>query len=232
MKTALFAIILFMSMTGWCFPQERFPRIRVSADIELVKVTENVYVHVSTGEMPPWGKVSSNGVIFRSGREALLLDTPINDSLTRVLVEWVEDSLHVRIIGFVPNHSHIDCMGGLRYVHSRGIPSYAHEKTISIATARNLPIPQHSFADSLTLRVGTERVVCRYFGAGHTVDNIVCWMPSERVLFGGCMVKDIASKPNLWIAIARSAQIIVPGHGAIGGQDLLVHTRSLLLKQR
>ena len=218
--------------------------ISVSRDIEVIKLSEHTYVHFSYAEMPPWGRVGSNGLIFTSKGEALLFDTPVNDSLTKTLVDWMTDSLKVRIVGFVPNHWHEDCMGGLACLHAMGIPSYAQQKTIAIAREKHLPCPRHSFVDSLILKAGDDTVVCRYLGAGHTVDNIVAWVPSERVLFGGCMVKELKSGTlgNVrdadrvaWpetirrvLATFGDARIVVPGHGAIGGPDLLFHTEALL----
>ena len=248
MKTTILAVLLTVCSLELCSSQGQVLRIRIAKDVEAIRVSEHAYVHVSYAEIPPWGRVASNGLIYISGDEALLLDTPTSDSLTKALVRWITDSLKVRIVGFVPNHWHDDCMGGLGYLHSIGVPSYAQEKTVAIAQSKNLPIPHHAFVDSLTLHIGKEIVVCRYFGAGHTVDNIVSWIPSERVLFGGCMVKDLQSGKlgniadadlSAWpstigrvLTAYPNVRIVVPGHGAIGGRDLLRHTQALLAKTR
>ena len=65
-------------------------------------------------------------------------------------------------------------------------------------------------------------------GEAHTKDNIVTWIPSEHILFGGCQVKSLGSaKGNLadanvdaWSETTRrikaaykDARIVVPGHG-------------------
>lgn len=72
-------------------------------------------------------------------------------------------------------------------------------------------------------------------------------MPSARVLFGGCAVKSIDSNlGNLADADTRAwpgaihramerygqAQVVVPGHGAEGGKELLTHTLELLKLRR
>jgi metallo-beta-lactamase class B len=76
--------------------------------------------------LPGWGRIGSNGLIYTINGEALLFDTPMTDSLTKQLVSWITYSLKVRIVGFVPNYWHDDCMGGLNYINSIGIPSYAN----------------------------------------------------------------------------------------------------------
>jgi metallo-beta-lactamase class B len=248
MKTLIPLAALLMCLVAGSHSQGTAPLIRVSEDIEIFRITAHSYVYVSYFELPPWGRVPSNGLVHISDGEALLFDTPMSDSQTKTLVRWITDSLRVTIKGLIANHWHKDCIGGLKYIKSIGIPSYANEKTIATARRRGLPVPEHSFRDSLTVRVGRDVVVSRYFGAAHTTDNIVSWIPSEQILFGGCMVRelsattagntadaDLAAWP-LTIERVRSAypaaEIVIPGHGAIGGTDLLRHTKDLFTKTK
>jgi metallo-beta-lactamase class B len=242
----IIALISFVVVSAAAVPAADYQRIRISDDIEIIKLSEHSYVHVSWATLPKFGRFGSNGYIYVNGGEAMLFDTPVDDELTEQLAEWITTSLKARIVGFVPNHWHDDCMGGLKYILSKGIPTYAHEKTIAIAKARGLPVPRNGFRDTLTLKAGGETVICRYFGPAHSIDNITVWVPSERVLFAGCMVKDLGSKAlgNLSDAdlsrwpgtIGRvmgeypGARIVIPGHGDFGGIDLLLHTRRLLEK--
>lgn len=68
------------------------------------------------------------------------------------------------------------------------------------------------------------------------------YIPDEHVLFGGCLIKSMgASKGYLgdavvseWSATVANikkaypdVKIVVPGHGAVGGSELLVYTTSL-----
>lgn len=220
--------------------------IKVSKDIELIQISDNAYIHVSYAELPGFGRFPSNGLIFLNNGEAFLFDTPVTDSLTKDLTTWIMDSLKLKIVGFVPNHWHNDCMGGLAYLQSLGIDSYANQLTIGIAASKSLPIPAHGFTDSLVLKLGDKSIICYYLGAGHTADNIVVWIPSERILFAGCMVKEYNAKGpgntsdadlNEWPSTTDkvidkfgTAVIVIPGHGKPGGLELLKHTRELLNK--
>ena len=224
--------------------QDKFLSIIVSPDIRVIRISEHSYVHVSYTEVPGFGRVGSNGFIYANAGESLLFDTPMNDSLTGQLIDWIRDSLHLRIVGFIPNHWHNDCMGGLDCVARHGIPSYASEMTRTIAREKELPVPQHGFADSLVLHLGERVVFCRYEGPAHSPDNIVAWFPSEKILFGGCMVKELQSAtlgntadanlsewPNTIKKVLEdfpAAELIIPGHGAFGGRELLTHTLDLL----
>jgi metallo-beta-lactamase class B len=223
-------------------------RIGVSENLELIQLSPRSYIHVSWAESPAYGRYSSNGFIYVIGKEAILFDTPVTEKVTAELTGWIDGGLKVKISAFVANHWHEDCMGGLNVIKGLGIPSYAHEKTIAITKAKGLPVPERFFTGSLTLRLGKEEVHCRYLGPGHTVDNIVVWFPSERILFAGCMAKEMKSRSlgNIidadiagWPSTVKKAldeyplaEIVIPGHGAYGGRELLKHTLELLREIR
>lgn len=219
--------------------------ITISDDLAILPLSERVYVHISTGSAPGFGRFTSNGMIYCVEGKAMLFDTPMTDSLTRDLVAWITDSLHASIVGFVANHWHADCIGGLAYLEWLGIPSYASEKTIAETQMHHVAVPENGFSDSLVLRVGGAPVVCRYFGPGHTKDNIVAWLPAENILFGGCMIRSVhaTTRGNIedadldaWPktvsrivdAYGSLATFVIPGHGEVGGPELLTHTISLL----
>jgi metallo-beta-lactamase class B len=240
-------LVLILIFTGLIhyggFSQNGYKRIRISKDIELIKLSENAYIHVSYADYPQFGRLPANGLVFINGGEAFLMDTPVNDTLTKDLVVWLTDSMNLKIVGFVPNHWHNDCMGGLGYLQSRGIDSYASQMTVDIAKTKNLPVPAHGFKDSIQLQLGDKSICCYFFGAAHSRDNIVVWIPSERILFAGCMVKslsatdlgntvdgDLAAYPKT-IGKLRDrfsmAKIVIPGHGEFGGLELIAHTLKL-----
>jgi len=230
------------------FSQSGYNRIKISKDLELIQISNDAWVHVSYFETKNYGRVGANGLVFIDGRKAFLFDSPWNDSLTRDLVSWLADSMKTEVIGFIPNHWHDDCMGGIGYLHRQKIESYANQMTVNIARSKGLEIPKHGFRDSLQLELGDKIVKCYYFGPAHTLDNIVVWIPSEQILFAGCMVKslnstdlgntadgDLLAYPQ---TIARlinqfpNAKIVIPGHGPFGGLDLIKHTGDLLTKSK
>lgn len=243
MKSGIAGLILFLC---GCFSGLQ-AQMKVSADIEVKQLSDKVYGYVSAAEIPGWGRVPSNGLILVEGGEAFLFDTPLNDQQTRELVEWIRRDLKAKVIGFVPNHWHGDCMGGLGYLHKIGVKSYASQMTIELARAEGKPVPQQGFTDSLHLKLGQTPIACYYLGGGHSTDNIVVWLPSEKILFGGCMLKDVNTQSlgNLSDAVVDEwpltiervmkkfpdAKVVVPGHGPTGGIDVLKHTLNLLLKK-
>lgn len=218
--------------------------LKVTDSITLTQVSPHTWVHTSLADIGSFGSVYSNGLVVISKGEALLLDTPVTDAQTESLVRFISDSMWAEVTQFMPNHWHDDCMGGLGYLQSQGIVSYANRMTVAEAEKHGLPVPDHGFAKSLTLKVGDIKVVCRYEGGGHTPDNTVAWIPSEGVLFGGCLVKDakatwigntsdadMAAWPATMERVCKrykKASVVVPGHGPWGGTELLRHTLELV----
>jgi metallo-beta-lactamase class B len=107
----------------------------------------------------------------------------------------------------------------------------------------------HSTVPSFTasFSLGNEKFELFYPGAGHTVDNIVVWLPRQQILFGGCLIKSELAKDLGNVAEAdvkewsRSihrvmekfpiARVIIPGHYSWDGFGLLQHTLNLLIKK-
>lgn len=242
--SSLISLLLFLSLT--VSAKQKPENILVSDKIKLTKLSENVYLHVSYLQTENYGKVGANGLLLVKNGEALVIDTPWNDSQAEELFNWVKDSLHATISTVIPSHSHEDSMGGLAYFQSKNVKSYAGQKTIDIAKEKNLPVPKCGFTDSLVFKFQNILVECYYPGKGHSPDNIVVWLPTEGILFGGDVVKDTNSQnlgsltdadTGAWpITLKRvserfpNAKIIVPGHGSIGRIELIEHTEKLLEK--
>jgi metallo-beta-lactamase class B len=220
--------------------------IRIASDLQLVRINENAWIHISSMKGPRWPGAACNGLIFIDKNQAYMLDTPPDSNTTGLLIDYVQNRMKAQMQGVIVHHWHSDCMGGLSEVHKRGIKSYASKLTCQIAQSKNLPVPKYSFENSLTLKLGRKDIICRYFGEAHTPDNIVTWIPNEKILFAGCMVKDLQSTSlgNIsdanvaaWPATLRKlrneysdAEFVIPGHGPCGGTDIIEHTRDLLAK--
>lgn len=244
----IFLILCISSFVNLTFSQIQHPKFQVTTDIEIIKINDNAYVHVSYSYLKDWGRIASNGLIFLNKGKAILFDTPMTDSLTKDLVNWIQDTLKHEITLFVPNHWHSDCMGGLEYLQSIGIKCFANEMTIQHAKAHNLPLSANGFKDSITLYLGDKEIFCEFLGAAHSTDNIVVWIPSEKLLFAGCMAKslnssnlgntadgDLKAYPKTIERVLNKyhdAKYVVPGHGQFGGIDLLKHTLELCSKNK
>nr|WP_321461053.1 subclass B1 metallo-beta-lactamase, long type [uncultured Cohaesibacter sp.] len=207
--------------------------IALSDSLSVTQLTENTFLHSSDG---------NNGLVYFNEDQALVVSTPATSPQTQDLIDWITNDKHKTIVGYVIDRWHPDAMGGLAAVHASGIPSYAYVQTAEIAKEKGLPIPQKTFDSRLKIKVGSSYVLCDYLGKAHTEDGIVVWVPDEQVLFGGNEIRNNhgwvgnigdASLSD-WSKTAErvkqtygSARIVVPGHGAFGGPELIDYTISL-----
>ncbi|MGM5470345.1 subclass B1 metallo-beta-lactamase [Flavobacteriaceae bacterium LMO-SS05] len=208
----------------------------------ITQISKNAFEHTSFIQTQDFGNVPSNGLIVSDHGEALVFDTPTNDESSAALIQWLRDTLHFKIKAIIPTHFHSDCLGGLQAFHDQNIPSYANFKTIELAKEHHAVVPKNSFKDSLVLKVGTQTSLVKFFGEGHTKDNVVGYFPSEHILFGGCLIKTLdASKGYLgdanladWSSTVQqvkkaypNVKLVVPGHGDYGNSALLDYTIAL-----
>ena len=214
MKTLLFILVFLLCGNGYA---QTTPSSKVFKPIELyqsdnliiIQVSENAFVHTSYLQTNDFGNVPCNGMIVRNSNEAIVFDTPTNDTSANELIKFIKEKLHCKVNAIVPTHFHSDCLGGLAAFHIQNIPSFA---------------------------------MVKYFGQGHTLDNVVGYFPSENILFGGCLIKEIEATKgylgdanvgdwsNTVLKIKKqypNLKIVIPGHGAIGGSELLDYTIQL-----
>lgn len=239
LKAALF-LIFCVSLSG--IAQKLPVEVYSSADLVVVQIAPNTFVHTSYLQTNDFGKVPCNGMIARDANEALVFDTPTNDKSAEELINFIENKLNCKIKAVVPTHFHDDCLGGLAAFHAHKIPSFGNSKTIELAKAHQTAYPQNEFSETIKLTVGSTFAIVKFLGEGHTKDNVVGYFPSEKVLFGGCLIKEIqASKGFLgdanvkaWSATVMkvkqafpSVKLVLPGHGEVGGKELLDYTINL-----
>jgi len=246
MKNKLF-LVAFTFISIISAAQDSLKTIRITDDLQIIPLSKNAYLHVSWITRAPYGRFTDNGLIYISDNEAVIMDTPMNDTLGVLLLDWFAKTFPgVTIKAVIATHFHNDCLGALRSFHERGIASYANYMTNESIQSDSVVKPQKTFTGKMTLRIGKQQIENRYFGEGHTKDNIVTWIPSEKILFGGCMIKALDADrgylgdANLaqWSATVRKvkaaypkARYVIPGHGDYGGIPLLDYTIKMFEKE-
>ena len=245
-----FLIIAMSTTTLHCASQKKTvfkpKEVYKSNGLIITQITPNSFEHTSFKQTNDFGNVPCNGIIVRSKNEVIIFDTPTNDESAEELIKWIRDILHCKINAVVPTHFHDDCLGGLKAFDKNDIPSYAYFKTIELARENKFVVPKNSFTDSIVLKVGEENVSVKFFGEGHTKDNVVGYFPSENVMFGGCLIKAVnANKGYLgdanvtdWSSTVEkvkkaypNVRVVIPGHGYYGNKKLLDYTIKLFTAQ-
>lgn len=221
---------------------EQLHQSHTSEMLEVHKIDDQVYQHLSFLETRSFGKVPCNGMVVIDQQEAIIFDTPTTDQASLELIDWVEKSLGCKVKAVVATHFHEDCLGGLQAFRQRGIPTYASQRTIALAKANRTAVPDNGFDKEMTIEIGNEKVQVLYPGKGHTHDNVIGYFPKAEAMFGGCLIKELgAGKGNLadadtvaWpktVAALKAAypqvKHVIPGHGKAGGSELLDYTMRL-----
>ncbi|SMG36139.1 metallo-beta-lactamase class B [Marivirga sericea] len=230
-----FVILLLMSCN---YSQQAFSDYE-SEILKIEKIHNNLFVHTSYLQSKNYGKYPCNGLIYINSDEAIIFDTPTNNKAASELIQWVGEK---KIKAVIVTHFHVDCLGGLQMFHSKSIKSFATIRTIELAKENIQILPEYSFEKSMEFDVGNEVIYAKFFGEGHTEDNIVGYIPSRKTLFGGCLIKHMnAKKGNIsdattddWPETVENIknyfpeiEMVIPGHGKTGGPELLDYTIQL-----
>jgi len=77
----------------------------------VIRLSENTWQHISYLNTEDWGKVTCNGMIVVDKGKAIIFDTPSDDEVSAELIEWVMNSLNLKIIAVIPHNHHAACSG-------------------------------------------------------------------------------------------------------------------------
>lgn len=239
--TPLLIFLFFITLSAQ--PKE----IIINNDLIIIPISQNSYRHISYVDYKG-SKVPCNGLVYFNDDECIVVDTPTSDSVSIELINWIQENKKAKIVGVVSTHWHDDCAGGLQAFHNEKILSYSFEFTRDTLITQNLPAPQYVFSDSMKIKVGNKFAELYYPGPGHVKDNIVVWFEDEKILFGGCLVKEFKSQSIGYIGDADlnnwdktltkvkvkfpEAKVVIPGHWDTGGLELIDKSIEIVVNYR
>jgi metallo-beta-lactamase class B len=232
---------IMVLLASSCFDKsENEPETYVRS-LEIVKLSENDYLHISFLKDNKGGFIPCKGYMRKEGNEVFIFDTPINNAMSEQLISYVYKNLDATIKGVLVSHAHIDAAGGLKAFVNKGIPSYGSSKTARLL-ARDTIRLSNTFDTKDSLKLGRNLIKMNYLGPAHTDDNIIAYLEGPNILLGGCMIKSLgASKGNLadanlkeWAKTVSKVKHlypevsqVIPGHGMRGDSTLLNYTISM-----
>jgi len=238
-------LLLLLALVAGQAAAQSLPSVKVTP------LTKRLYVHTSyrTYQGTPF---PANGLIARTRDGIVLVDTGwdvLGDSTnTRQLLDWIDQNLHEPVRFCIVTHYHDDRVAGISLLRKAGVRVISTALTAELAAREGYEKPEGWLPADTTLMVGRLPIRCYFAGEGHTSDNIVVWFPTERVLFGGCLVKSYAAfglgniaNANLtaWPNTIRQLQrtfpnprFVVPGHQEWDKTTSLEQTLRLLELKR
>lgn len=209
----------------------------------VVEVGDGVHAYVQ----PAGGWCLNNAGILVDGGHSALVDTAATESRARRLRGAVLRLAGRAPRALVNTHFHGDHTYG-NFVFPEAL-TIGHERTRTMVRAAGLHMaglwpdvcwgdieitpPELTFRDRTTLHVGSIRAELIHIGpAAHTTDDTVVWLPDQGVLFTGDIVMNGVTPFCVMGSVAGSvraldrlrelgATTVVPGHGPVGGPELL-----------
>lgn len=214
------------------------------------EVADGVYAFVQ----PDGGWCLSNAGVIVSGGECVLVDTAATERRALGLKRAVAavSPAAPRIV--VNTHFHGDHSFG-NFVFADSAVVVAHERCRAEMAGAGLgltglwpdvrwgdielALPALVYRDRLTLHVGGIDAELIHPGVAHTTGDTVVWLPDRRVLFTGDLIMSevtpfvpMGSVSGSLAAIAAMRELgpltVVPGHGPVGGAELLDATEEYL----
>ncbi|MCX4970510.1 MBL fold metallo-hydrolase [Streptomyces sp. NBC_00654] len=218
----------------------------------LTRLADGVYAYLQL----PGGWCLNNAGLVVGPEASVLVDTAATEARTRHLADQVDAVAGGGPDIVVNTHFHGDHVFGNSLFAPRAT-IVAHEGTrADMAEAglglrglwpqvawgeTPLALPTLTFRTALTLHLGRAgpRVELLHIGPAHTATDVAVWVPERRVLFTGDVVWSGVTPYVLMGSVAGSLQamarmralrprVVVPGHGAVGGPELLDQTEEYL----
>ncbi|MFT9497336.1 subclass B1 metallo-beta-lactamase [Anaerosolibacter sp.] len=213
--------------------------------IELSKVKDNVWVHTSY-ENYNGNRTPSNGMLVITSEGIVLIDTPWNNGQMKELLKLSKKIFNEEITTAIITHAHVDRIGGIDTLKDNGMDVLSTSQTAQEAEKNGYTKPQPTLNSEQTIVIGNKNFEIFYPGEGHAVDNITVWLPDDKVLFGGCLIKSLESQDlgsvtdaniEQWpLSVEKvlekyaNAETVIPGHGKWGDIELIHHTVELFTK--
>ena len=107
MRVLLYCFLL-VALHGAAFAQTAPAEHRLDDDLTVRPLSEGVYLHTSWRDFAGGVRFPSHGLIVVSDGQALLVDTAWGDTLTNILLQWIDTTLAVSVEGAVLTHAHDD----------------------------------------------------------------------------------------------------------------------------
>ncbi|MEU5811754.1 MULTISPECIES: MBL fold metallo-hydrolase [unclassified Streptomyces] len=191
--------------------------------------------------------LNNAGLVVGANGHGLLVDTVATEQRARDLREEVLRIAPQPPRALVNTHFHGDHTFG-NYLFPEAVV-IAHEQTRAMMDLAGLhltdlwpdvcwgnleiALPDITYRDHMTLHIGGVRAELLHLGpAAHTTNDTAVWLPEQRVLFAGDLLMSNAAPFCLMGSVSGSlgamrrlralgAETVVPGHGPVGGPELI-----------
>ncbi|WAZ24683.1 MBL fold metallo-hydrolase [Streptomyces cinnabarinus] len=216
---------------------------------ELTEVADGVYAHLQ----PDGGWCLSNAGVVAGPEGLVLVDTAATAARAAALREAVDGLGRGPVRVLVNTHHHGDHTHGNGAFGGATVVAHARTRAEMVKNGLALTgvwpdvawgdlsvrLPDLTFTDELTLYQGDREIRLLHLGPAHTNDDVVAWLPEERVLFAGDIAMAGSSPFVLMGSVSGSLAVlarlralrprtVVCGHGPVRGPEVLDETEEYL----
>lgn len=221
-------------------------KLQADYPVTLSPLGDGVWVHTTNYRLPGQSPIPVNGLVVVDGDAVTLVDGAWGELATVSLLEKVRVETGKPVTKMIVTHHHADRTAGVDAAEREGIEVFTHPSTPMLAARAGWPAPNTSVAalEAPQSRIRVGRIEVAFPGHGHAQDNLVAYLPDEKILYGGCAVRgakvetlgnvedaDLPQWRNslLWTkATYPETLIIVPGHGKGANLSLIDATIALI----
>jgi metallo-beta-lactamase class B len=239
MKKAVFSVVILVSL----FFSISLLESKEHIPLYIRQLTDSTYIFITFQDVngTPY---PSNGMYLITDEGIVMFDTPWDTNQVKPLLDSIQAKHNQKVKFCISTHSHSDRTAGLEILKQNGVKTFTSLKTDSISILDKEKRAEFHFLNDTTFAVGNLKIETYYPGAGHSKDNLVLWIPSLKMLYGGCLIKSTVAfnmgntdgaDIDSWINVINkliskypNAEYVVPGHFKYGNFSTLQHTLDLL----
>ena len=191
-------------------------------------------------------RVPANGMYVVTNSGVVMIDSPWDTTQFQPLLDSIKFRHNKAVVLCLATHFHEDRTGGLEYYKQPGIKTYTTRQTDKLSKDRGMKRAEFLIDKDTVFTVGQYSFQTLFPGHGHTPDNIVVWFATEKILYGGCLIKSVEDNTlgNLSDANVatyattiknvqrkcKNPKYIIPGHNDWTNAGSLKHTLKMAKK--
>lgn len=217
--------------------------------MSLEQLAEGVFAYVQ----PDGGWCVNNAGIVTGSECTVVIDTAATERRSRALHSAVETVAPGGANVLVNTHFHGDHVFGNALFGGAVVVAHELARTEMIQAgfglrqlwpdvewgSTELRPPVLTFSDNAFVHTGDRRLELIHVGPAHTTNDVVVWIPDERILFAGDVLMSAVTPFCLMGSVQGSLKavqrlraldpaVIVGGHGTVGGKELLDQNEAYL----
>ncbi len=218
---------------------------RVKNDVALIRLTENMALYTAFMYFNS-GFVPMNGLIINTKQGLVMVDAPWSRKHTKYVLKKARKMFKKRVKYAILTCGNPERIGGISELHRKKVISLAQRKTAQRMVENGFLPPDYrlDFQSDTTLYFGKTSFEIYFPGAGYSPDNITVYLPNERILFGGGLIKSATSR---YLGNTRTAnlpeweksiqklydkypyvRVVIPAQGRYAGFELIKHSFNLV----